>query len=436
MIFLYYLSNVLLLLGLVFLYWRRQKQQLPALKKMFFPALALKLACGVLAGLFYRHYYGGGDSFLFQSQSLFLYEYFLDSPLAYLRLWLTNRFESETVRTSMIYVWYSNSYFMVMVLSLLNILTGGQYYLNALYFSLFSFFGSWQLVRAVARVYPAWWRAAAVAFLFFPSAVFWSAGIAKEAVYLGALCWFLAGVLTLFSGSGWGWQLAGLLAAGYLLWKIKFYYAALIFPLAISYLCVRWAVGRFPALQARRNQLLCFATLLLVSGLVVSQMHAVFRLDYFLAQLMRSYEGILAASAGKPVLVFPELQPTLSSVLAHAPQAAWQAALRPFIWEGNTLIYKLAGLENLLVGALMGCFLVQLVKNKNLQLDWFWFILLFYCVVVAALIGLSTPNVGSVSRYKTAFQPILVFLLLTNFPWYVFARGNSKKAFVLHNRIN
>jgi hypothetical protein len=436
MIFLYYLINFIILSGLVLLYWRQQKQQLPALKKIFFPALALKLVCGVLLGLFYLHYYGSGDTFKFQSQSLFLYEYFKDSPLAYLRLWLTNRFESETVRTSMVYAWYSNSYFMVMLLSLFNILTAGHYFLNALYFSLFSFFGTWQLVRAVTAVYPHWWPAAVGAFLFFPSAVFWSAGITKEAVYLGALCWFLAGVLTFFSGPSRGRQLAGLLAAGYLLWKIKFYFAAVILPLAFSYALVRWAAERFPALHSFRNQLLGFAALLLVSGLVMSQMHVVFKLNYFLTQLMRSYEVILAISAGKPVLVFPDLKPSIGSVLAHAPQAGWQATLRPFIWEGDSLFYKLAGLENLLVSVLMLFFLFRLVIKKSLRVDWFWLMLLIYCLVIAPLIGLSTPNVGSLSRYRTAFQPILVFLLLTSVPWHLLAAGKRKKGFALHNRIN
>jgi hypothetical protein len=100
------------------------------------------------------------------------------------------------------------------------------------------------------------------------------------------------------------------------------------------------------------------------------------------------------------------------------------------------LFYKLAGLENLLVSALILCFLVQLVKDKDLRIDWFWLTLFFYCLVIAALIGLSTPNVGSLSRYKTAFQPILVFLLLTGLPWRLFSDGKRKEGFVLHNRIN
>jgi hypothetical protein len=69
------------------------------------------------------------------------------------------------------------------------------------------------------------------------------------------------------------------------------------------------------------------------------------------------------------------------------------------------------------------------IKNKLFRPDWFVLVLLCYCLVIAALIGLSTPNVGTLSRYKTAFQPILVFLLLTGFRWQIIvplASGGSK----------
>jgi hypothetical protein len=440
MIVFFYLSNLLFLSSLVYFFWRQQQRALPGLHKLFFPALLFKLACGILLGVFYQYYYGFGDTLQFQSQSLIFYEYFLDSPLAYLRLWLTDQIESETTRMSIIYYWYSNSYFMVLLLSLLNILTGGQYYLNTLYFSFFSFFGTWQLVRAIAHHYPAWRHAAAGAFLFFPSVVFWSSGVTKEAIYLGALCWLLACLLHLPARTGWraAWLLAGLLAAAWLLWKIKFYFAAVVYPLAFSFFLLRWATGRFVFFQSLKNQLLFFGFLLLLSLPLVSQLHAVFNLDYFLVQLMRSYEAILALSPGKPVLQFPDLAPNLGSVLAHAPLAALYATLRPFIWEGDALPYKLAGAENLLVGILILVSLVQLFKKGWGRINWFVLILLVYCLVIAALVGLTTPNVGSLSRYKTAYLPFLVFLLLASLQGSKFRRfiknqghWNSLARFVL-----
>jgi hypothetical protein len=37
-----------------------------------------------------------------------------------------------------------------------------------------------------------------------------------------------------------------------------------------------------------------------------------------------------------------------------------------------------------------------------------------FCLAVAALIGLTSPNLGSLSRYRTGMLPFLVFLLLQN----------------------
>jgi hypothetical protein len=111
------------------------------------------------------------------------------------------------------------------------------------------------------------------------------------------------------------------------------------------------------------------------------------------------------------------LQPSLGSVLAYAPLAAFYAAFRPFIWEGEGLLYLVAGFENLLVLGIGGWALVRTLKAGKLQGHWYLFILASYCLVIAALIGLSTPNVGSLSRYKTAFQPFLVFVLLTGLSW-------------------
>ncbi|MGV3504418.1 MAG: hypothetical protein ACO1O1_11965 [Adhaeribacter sp.] len=419
MTILYLLLNLFLLGGLIFWLWRAQRKAGAGLKMIFFPALGFKLLCGIGLGLLYQYYYGGGDTFRYHEQSLFLYDYFLDNPRAYLQLWLTDRFESETVRTSMIYPWYSNSYFMVIWLSLLDIFTGGRYYLNSLYFSLFSFWGAWQLVRAVALVFPKWPQAAVAAFLFLPSVVFWSSGINKETIYLGALCLFLASVLQGVHAPGrkpWVYG-AGLLAAAYVLWKIKFYFAAVIFPLAASYALLTWLNGRFPLLRSGRIQVLCFGLLLAATAGLVSQFHHVFQLDYFLSELLESHQVILSASAGKPVLQFPGLQPSLGSVLAHAPLAAFYAAFRPFIWEGEGWLYVFAGLENLLVLAAGAWVLVRTLLAGKRPGNWFLLILILYCLVIAALIGLSTPNVGSLSRYKTAFQPFLVFVLLTGLSW-------------------
>ena len=381
-------------------------------------------------GFFYQRYYTSGDTFLFQSQSLVLTEFFKDNPAAYLRLWLTDTFESETVRTAMVYHTYSNSYFLVFLLSFLNLFTHNQYFLNALYFSFFSFFGTWQLTKTLVLIYPENKNAAIVAFLFFPSVVFWSAGVTKEAVYIGALCWLISVILNLIYKNYNSPIKVGLGAvlAAYLLWKIKFYYAAVVFPLLFSFAVVTWLKRKYPNPRVFRYQYLLFGVCLVILSLIVSQMHHVFELDFFFYQLTENYNQLSALSFNKPHISYPHLKPTVLSVLIHAPLAVLQAILRPFVWEGDGWFYRIAGLENFIILFLVSGCILYLWHHPPQRLDVFVFILLVYIFIIGALIGLTTPNLGSLSRYKTAFLPFLVYLLLQkNYLGRVFNFGSLPK---------
>ena len=421
MIFFFYILNSILISGLIYVFWRRQRDT--TIRKWFLPALLLKLLAGILIGFFYQLYFTGGDTFLFQSQSILLTTYFKDSPAAYIRLWFTDTFESETLRTVMVYHGYSNSYFVVFLLSFLNLFTHSQYFLNALYFSFFSFFGTWQLTKTLVLVYPENKAAAIVAFLFFPSVVFWSAGVTKEAVYIGALCWLVSAILNLVfkNITSVTKESASAVVAAYLLWKIKFYYAAIIFPLLFSFAVVTWAKKKYLFAKAFKYQFLVFGVCLTGLSLIVSQMHHVFELNFFFYQLTENYNQLSALSQNKPHISYPDLEPTVLSVLMHAPLAFLQATLRPFIWESNSWFYRIAGLENFIILILVGGCIVYLWHHPPQRLDVFVFILLVYIFIVGALIGLTTPNLGSLSRYKTAYLPFLVYLLLqNNYLWQVF----------------
>jgi len=412
MIFLYGVGNSLLLGGLIYMYWLRQKDV--SQKKWFFPALICKLLCGILSGIFFQRYFQGGDTFLFQSQSLLLTEYFKASPAAYFKLWFTNKYESETVRTAMIYYYYSNSYTMVFLLSFLNLITGNLYYLNSLYFSLFSFFGAWQLVKTLGYIYPQNKYAAVVAFLFFPSVVFWSSGVMKEAVYLGALYWLFSAVLNLvFRNYRSRWlEMTGTVVAAYVLWKIRYYFAAVVFPLLFSLAVLTWAKSKYIFLKIRSYQVLLFSACLLVFSFLVYHMEHVLRLDYFFLQLTQSYEALVALSANRPHITYPALEPTVSSVLAHAPIAIIQTILRPLVWEGDNWFYKAAGLENVIILLLIFGWLFSLFRYPPPRFDLLLFIFLVYIIIIGTLIGLSTPNLGSLNRYRVAYLPFLIYLLL------------------------
>lgn len=417
----YYVLHFLILGGLVFgLWWLEDNRYL---KPFLLPALFFRLGCGVLVGVIYRFYFHGGDTFAFQADSLMLSAWGHQHTEGYLRLLFFDEPSSVPPALPHNFQIFSNSFFLVKVLSLLNFATGGDYYLNGLYLSFFSFTGSWRLVRALAVVYPASRLAAVFAFLFFPSVVFWSSGVLKESVLIGAQGWLISAVLFMTHRPprrAW-FEVPLVLLSAYLLWRVKFFVGAVLIPVLGGYV-----VGQLLARQVRQFQpgkvrALLFGIVLVLAGLLALQSHLFFRAgsSFFLEQVVSNYESILQnTSPGRPVIQHAGLEPAPESLLLHAPRALGSALYRPFFWETTEPAYVLAAVENLFLLVLTGFALLGLLERKSLRLDLFFLGLLLYIVVLGMMMGLTTPNFGTLNRYRAAFLPFLVYLLLQVGPLY------------------
>ncbi|MDQ3291744.1 MAG: hypothetical protein M3Q05_10690, partial [Bacteroidota bacterium] len=307
---------------------------------------------------------------------------------------------------------YSNSFFMVLLLHFLNFITGYSYYLNAVYFSLFSFFGCWQLTATITKVFPVTKVAAVLAFLFFPSVVFWSSGVLKESILVGSSALLLAVVLQLvyqpnkhlFPSS------IALLIAAFFCFKIRFYFAVAYFPLLAGFALIELTARRWHLPKQKKLYTYLFA--LLILGIGASFLHEAVNLDYFFRELINSYQTSRLATTRTAFIDLPNLQPTFASLIQYAPKAIGSAIFRPFIGEISSVEYWLAGLENLLVLLLTIISLLSFRGHKSILPVTLVISLLIYIFLLAGLIGFSTANLGSVSRYKVAFMPFLVYLLL------------------------
>ena len=411
-----YLLNAGILLGLIWLL--RQQSWAQALRPYFYPALLLKLLCGVLLGLLYFHYYGGGDTVAYYKGSLILSDLARNDAAAYVRLLVFNEFSSEAFRASVPFSRlpeFTNSFFMIKLLSLLNLLTSNSYYLNSLYFSLFSFWGAAKLAAVLMRTFPKYNCAAAVAFLFFPSVVFWSSGLLKDAILFGSMCW----VISLFLMMAHRQKLPAItlvLAPIMILLfcRIKFFLALLLLPLLLLYLLVKLLAKYSRYFQNHLWQVLLMAVAIVVFGLVGALVFKVYADGFFYINLVESYNQMVALSEGKPHIEYHTLAPTILSFAVNAPKAVFSAIYRPFVGESDQWLFVLLALENLvlLLLSLLAVGAAWRGKISEVRVDH----LLFVAIVLAfaVIFGLSTPNFGTLSRYRIAFLPFLVYLLLQN----------------------
>lgn len=109
------------------------------------------------------------------------------------------------------------------------------------------------------------------------------------------------------------------------------------------------------------------------------------------------------------------LRPTMPSMAANYPEAALSAVYRPFLGESWEPLYVLSSLENLLLLVLSGVALAAVLRRgAGGKVRLLHVIMLVFVLLMAGVTGLSTPNFGTLSRYRIVFLPFLVHLLLQN----------------------
>lgn len=404
----------LALLGLL-VWWLQRQNWAKALQPYFWPALGLKLAAAVVYALWRFQFLPSGDTMVYHRAALELWAYAQQEPALYLRLLFLNEFESEAFRQSLPFTefpGFSNSFFFTKLLSLLNHLTQGNYYLNNGYLALYSFFGSTYAVAMLSRRYPEYKAPAALAFLFFPSVVFWSTGVSKDPLMYGSMCWLLGATVALAHRYPFRQWLLLPLQLG-LFVQIKVFYAAFLLPLLLAYLLVQRLRLYFSALDALKNQLLFVLVLFGVVLLAVVLQVEYLSPDFIFTWLHRSYTELLPRSLHHPHISLPELEPTFASLLWHYPEAAVSSIYRPLPGESWQFLFLLSSLENLLLLWLTAVAVVALYRHSA-KPDLLCLLLLAFVLVMAGITGLSTPNFGTLSRYRIVYLPLLVFLLLQN----------------------
>ena len=411
------LLNVLLA-GLL-VYWLRAewRQAGPGLRRWLLPALGWRLLLTAISNA-----HPSPDAMLMLKGSRLLVASFWARPTAALAHW-----QSSSLRANgevMHFYKWSNTLYFSKLLAGLELLLGESAWVVGLSLSLGCFVACWALVRTLARVFPlAPVGGAGVAFLAWPTVVWWTAGLTKETLVVGAGAGLVALALpVLYGGRGPMriWPAVGRLALFLLLaWvmvRMRYFFALPLLGGLLVLAAVRLATRRGwlgPGWRAQVVGLLL--GLGLAGGAAVALGGEHLSLSYFSREVAANYEHGLRTSAGRPHLAYANWQPTPAGLLGHAPLAAAYTLVRPWPGESARPLYVLVGLENMLLLTLLGLALVAAWQGRAGHLPVALVVVVgLYCLLLAAFIGLSTPNLGTLSRYRVALLPWLLVLVLQN----------------------
>jgi hypothetical protein len=410
--------NVPLLIGVMMIVWRRTARGTAA-AWWFWAALAARLGGGLALGTYYITQLEdmtqpGGDTFTLYRHALRFTHWAPTDWSGYARLLLTAIDQPGAPHRW--YATFSNSYFFVRLLSLLNFLTGGDYCLNSLWLSATAFIGSWLMARELWRVVPSVFWGAWLGALAWPSGLFWMSGVSKDAVLLAAFGTFTAAALRLLypivgiRRHDGRWLLA-LLVSSFLLWKIKFFIAAAVF---VAFGALALTVYFGPRLRRRWPRLRTWQLLMLAAcalAPLARVAHEGFGAEYLLIHIPRNQAALRGHDATQPELRLA-LKPSILSFVANAPAAALGVFTRPWLGEGKGLRWRASGLENAVLLLLFGWAVVGWWRRGHpINLPPLAGALLLIVLLVAVMFGLTTPNLGTLFRYRSVLLPFSLFLV-------------------------
>ncbi len=360
----------------------------------------LKVAAGAAVGWISANYYGEGNDYWtlnkYGIEETHLLK--LDPREFFFSLFRTHYDNYDGFFTSVGSFWNDlKNNIIIKFLAVCNLASGGNYYINSLFFSFISFFGHIALFRIFFSLKPQRkWIIVAGAFLI-PSTLYFSSGIHKDSIIFTALAVFSWLLFKLTEKRNRNRRIICLFICATVILFIRSHVFIAIVPAAIAYiLALKKHVGR------AFTKVYVVAFMLLIIFSFIPSLNPV----AIMAGKQADFFALPQASSQLPT---DTLHSTTISLIKNTPQAFVHGFVEPMPWKypGDPLM--LLGLEAFLILALI---LYWLFKNDTTgahPITWF-------CIAVAIPLimfaGYIVPNAGSIVRYRAIYLPWLLIPLL------------------------
>ena len=423
-----YLLAPVFIFILLYLVKRRIRNKPSAIKsKYLLKAFWFKVFCTILFAAVYQYYYRGGDTNTFFLNIQHVHNLFYENPEMFFKVVFSptpDLFEFRKYLGDSTYIYSDTSmYTIIRIGAILSFPLFKTYILIALVFSMFCLYGCWKIFELFHRLYPHLEKELALSCLFLPSVGFWSSGILKDPICLGAL-----GALTyhtyrlFFDKKKLILRVVVIFFCVWLIKSIKVYILLSFLP-AYSFWLFFHIKEKIKGGFMRHLMSPVLFAISSVIGVYVLIKIAQYSHRYALDNLIRTakdtqnwiyYSSQLQGGSG---YTLGNIEYSTMGLLKVAPKAINVTLFRPYIWEAKKLILIPAALEGLIslfltIRLLYKAGFIRFTKliltNPEVQFC------LIFSLIFAFSVGFTSYNFGSLVRYKIPLMPfyfIALFIL-------------------------
>ncbi|HZG26799.1 MAG TPA: hypothetical protein VEZ17_19560 [Chitinophagaceae bacterium] len=380
-----------------------------------------------LAGCIYGYWYSNperfenSDTWHFHAAALEEYRLILRDPQTFLSNLFPNSAGSPGGIFSSYGYWNNlKDNLVVKILSLMNLFSGGHYYVNVVLYSLFTFFGYVFYFLACRNVLKKTPSALTTAIIFFtPSCIFWASGIHRDGIvffFLGLLLWCCT---KLPGGLNYRKHLPVMALSMAGIFAFRNYLLPALVPALIAYLVI-WRYKFRPVVV---YLLTAMASLLVFFS--VSAFFPAIDLPNGVVARKDAFDML----EGNSRLHGITLSPTLKGFAVNLWPAIDHAVLRPYPFNAKSSMEQIAAVEIVFAWLLVLLIVVQRNKVSSQPLRSFQGLILFFSISVLLLIGYTIPFTGAIVRYRAIFLMLVTSVLSLNVPRTHYINQNVSRFF-------
>ncbi|MGE5106804.1 MAG: hypothetical protein ACM3H8_04635 [Sphingobacteriales bacterium] len=366
----------------------------------------LKVFAGVVYGYIYRqtpdhHIYADTWRFFYESKEET--DLLFNNPGKYFTDLFNNPYEKGYQRLFSGHQSYWSdlkSNFMVKLVSVFNIFSLKQYYVNVIFYSFITFFGPVALYRLYNKIFPGKNTLLFIGCFLIPSFLYWCSGLHKDGFIFSGIAFIMYHIDKMTTEEGFSFKRSlYILLCLILIFPLRNYITVALLPAITAWLLsVKWKQKKWIAFSL---VYFFFGTLFFTSRFINP------KINLPLSVSMRQAE--FAKLKGNSFIETTKLLPGLKSFVRNLPEALNHSLLRPYPTEIKSIIYIPAAIE---VMAYLILFLLFIFKGKNIFNQPSVLFVFFFSFSLLILIGYIIPFIGAIVRYRSLLLPFLITPLL------------------------
>ncbi|MEP7255572.1 MAG: hypothetical protein ABI666_07325 [Ferruginibacter sp.] len=384
----------------------------------------VKIIAGIALGWLSMHFYGqGNDYWDINAEAWKEYQLLITSPGKY----FTNIFTSDYpggysgVFSSMNSFWNDlKGNIIIKLVSIFNIFSRGDYYINSLFFNFLVFFGHVILYRVFIKVYPGRSTLVLIGCFLLPSMLYFSSGIHKDGIVFLMLAILIYCVYQSLQRNRVTKKYLLLTSISLILLFLirNFIFIALV-PVVLA-----WIVS----VKLKQSPVKIFAIVYLVMGLLLFNINSLIKEARPLELIIQKQSGYFNLPKAETEIGLTPLNANFKSFVTNAPEAFNHVLLRPYLWELPVKSLLPLNIELLIYQLLFLIFIFFRRKRTNGSNSPFIYFAVFFTLTIFLLTGYIVPNLGSIVRYRSIYLPLIITPLLCSIEW-----DKVKKAFKIKN---